>query len=98
MLSFPYLRKLKFLDLIRLAIVNLVCFGLRAHRLKKKRVIKSAVNIEEIIPMVSVTANPLIGPESTLRRTNAAIIVVMFESKIAEKAFLYPTWIADAIF
>ena len=45
-----------------------------------------AVNIEERIPMINVTANPLIGPESNWIRINAAMIVVMLESTMALKA------------
>ena len=47
--------------------------------------------------MIKLTANPLIGPESNWIKISAAMIVVMFESKIALKALRYPAWIADAI-
>ena len=38
--------------------------------------------------MISVTANPLIGPESNWIKIKAAMIVVMFESRIAVNALL----------
>ena len=60
------------------------------HLAKKNLVINKAVNIEDAIPIIRVRANPFIGPESKFNKTNPAIIVVTFESKIAEKAFLYP--------
>lgn len=50
----------------------------------------SAVNIEDNIPIDSVTANPFIGPEPKLKSKTAAINVVIFASKIVLKACLYP--------
>jgi hypothetical protein len=46
-----------------------------------------------MMPMLSVIAKPLIGPVPKLKRTIAAIKVVMFASTIVEKAFSYPEWI-----
>tara|TARA_B100000408_G_C10125590_1_gene151963 strand:- start:43 stop:417 length:375 start_codon:yes stop_codon:yes gene_type:complete len=61
-------------------------------------VIKIAVNIEHIIPMLRVIANPLIGPEPMLASTNAAISVVTFASMIVINARLYPDLTADIAF
>ena len=41
-----------------------------------------AVNIEEIIPIDNVTANPLIDPLPKVKRKNATIKVVRLESII----------------
>ena len=41
--------------------------------------------------MMSVVANPRIGPVPKAYSTIPVIIVVKFESKIAEKALLYPS-------
>jgi len=46
----------------------------------------SAVNIEDRIPMINVTANPLIGPESNWIKIKAAMIVVTLESTMALNA------------
>ena len=40
------------------------------------------------VPILNVIAKPFIGPEPTANRTNAAINVVIFASKIVVKAFL----------
>ncbi len=45
-----------------------------------------AVNIDVSIPIESVTANPLIGPEPKAKSRTAAIKVVRFESMIVVKA------------
>ena len=50
------------------------------------RVTNIAVNMLAIKPTVSVTAKPLIGPVPNLNNKIAAIIVVTFESNIAENA------------
>ena len=47
-----------------------------------------AVNIDVIIPIESVTANPLIGPVPIAYKIKAAIRVVMFASKIVTNAFV----------
>ena len=60
--------------------------------------IKIAVNIEHIIPMLKVIANPLIGPEPILASTNAAINVVIFASIIVINALLYPDLTAETAF
>ena len=41
-----------------------------------------AVNIEQIIPALKVTANPLIGPDPKPTNTKAAIRVVTLASSI----------------
>ena len=46
------------------------------------RVTVIAVNIEQTIPIMSVTAKPLIGPVPIANRMNATKNVVKFESKI----------------
>ena len=62
--------------------------------IKKVLVIKIAQNIELNIPILNVTANPLIGPEPTPKSTAAAINVVKFASNIVLKARSYPDLIA----
>ena len=49
-------------------------------------VINTAQNIEHIIPIAKVIANPLIGPEPMLANTKAAISVVIFASNIVKNA------------
>ena len=61
-------------------------------------VIKIAVNIEHTIPILSVIANPLIGPDPIFASTNAAIKVVTFASSIVINALLYPDLTADSTF
>ena len=46
-----------------------------------------AVNIEVIIPRVRVMAKPLIGPVPKVKRTSAAIKVVILASAMVPKAF-----------
>ncbi len=41
---------------------------------------------EQIIPIISVVAKPLMGPVPKNRRITPVIIEVRFESKIAENA------------
>ena len=62
--------------------------------MKTDRVTKIAVNIEQIIPALRVTANPLMGPDPIQANTNAAIRVVTFASRMVMKALLYPDSIA----
>ena len=45
--------------------------------------------------MINVTANPLTGPEPKYPSTIAVNNVVMFASKIEDKALLNPSLIAD---
>ena len=47
-----------------------------------RRVSIIAVNIEVIIPIINVTAKPLIGPDPKLNKIKAAINVVKFASTI----------------
>ena len=54
-------------------------------------VIKIAVNKEVIIPIKRVVANPLIGPVPKINSTNAVTPVVIFASKIDDKALLKPS-------
>ena len=49
-----------------------------------------AVNTDVNIPIASVTENPLTGPEPIKNKILAAIKVVIFASKIVDKALLYP--------
>ena len=49
-------------------------------------VINTAENNEQMIPALNVTAKPLIGPDPIQARTNAAMRVVTFASKIVVKA------------
>jgi len=56
--------------------------------LSRNFVTNKAVNILTIIPISSVTANPLTEPEPRKYNTSAAIIVVMLESKIDDNALL----------
>jgi len=51
-----------------------------------KRVIKIAAKREVKIPINSVVANPLTGPDPKKRSMTAVIPVVMFASKMAESA------------
>jgi hypothetical protein len=46
----------------------------------------TAVNILAVMPIIRVTANPLIGPVPNWKRKIAAIIVVTFASRIVLKA------------
>ena len=50
-----------------------------------------AVNIEVIIPIERVTANPLIGPVPIAYKINAAIRVVTLASKIVINALEKPS-------
>ena len=50
--------------------------------------------MENTIPMASVTAKPRTVPDPRIPSTAAAIRVVTLPSRIAEKAFLYPVWMA----
>jgi len=55
---------------------------------------KTAVKIEAIIPMISVTAKPFIGPVPKLKRKIAAIMVVKLASRMVVKALANPASIA----
>ena len=61
---------------------------------KRSLVITRAVNIERMIPRISVLANPFTVPDPIRRSTTPAMIVVIFPSKIAENAFPKPFFIA----
>ena len=54
----------------------------------------SAVNMERIIPIISVYANPFTVPEPNPIRTIAAINVVILPSKIADIALWKPFFVA----
>ena len=58
----------------------------------------SAVNMETMIPIAKVLANPLIVPLPRQKRTAAAISVVTLPSMIAERALLYPLLMAVLTF
>jgi len=45
-----------------------------------------AVNREERIPMIKVTENPKIGPVPKVKSTKPVKRVVIFESRMADKA------------
>ena len=53
------------------------------------------MNIDTTIPIASVYAKPFTAPEPLRPSTKAAMRVVMFPSKIAEKALLNPIFMAD---
>lgn len=53
-----------------------------------------AVNIEDKIPIVRVTAKPLITPCPNMYRKKAAIRVVRLESRMVAKAWVKPCLIA----
>ena len=53
------------------------------------------MNIEVIIPIINVTAKPLIGPDPKLNRIKAAINVVKFALTIVLIALEYPESIAE---
>ena len=57
-----------------------------APQMKKSRLRYTAVKNEQMIPMMSVVAKPLMGPVPKNRRITPVIMDVRFESKIAEKA------------
>ena len=59
-----------------------------------ERVTNIAVNMEQIMPALKVTANPLMGPEPIHANTKAAIRVVILASKMVIKARSYPAFIA----
>ena len=50
------------------------------------RVTVTALNIEAMMPIVSVTANPRTGPEPSQNRTKTAISVVTLESMMVMSA------------
>ena len=52
----------------------------------RTRVTMMAVNIEVRMPMLSVTAKPLIGPVPKLNSTTAAMRVVMLASTMVDNA------------
>ena len=55
------------------------------------RVRNTAVMNDAVIPIIRVMANPLMAPAPKMARMIPVIIVVKLESKMAEKAFLYPS-------
>ena len=57
----------------------------------KRRVTKIAVNKEVQIPMSKVVANPWIGPVPKTNNMSPVSPVVMFASKIEDKALLNPS-------
>ena len=52
---------------------------------------KIAVNNEVAIPIKRVVANPLIGPDPNTNKIKAVNPVVIFASKIEERALLKPS-------
>ena len=51
--------------------------------------------MESTIPIIRVYANPLTVPEPSAISTNAAMIVVMLPSRMADIAFLKPIFIEE---
>src|SRR5690606_10469914 len=64
---------------------------------KMRREMKIDVNREVIIPIISVVANPKIGPEPKKNNTTPTKNVVICESRIEDIACLYPSAIACLI-
>ena len=62
-----------------------------SQMLKKVRVTNTAVIIEAMMPMISVTANPLTGPVPNWKRKRAETTVEQLESTIAFLACLNPS-------
>ena len=54
---------------------------------------KIAVNKDVAIPISNVVAKPLIGPVPNMYKTSAVRPVVIFASKIEDKALLKPSLI-----
>ena len=54
-----------------------------------------AVNMLAAMPMIRVTAKPLMGPVPNWNRNTAEMTVVRLESKIVQNAFLKPASMAD---
>ncbi len=59
-------------------------------KLNNNRVTKIDVNMFMTIPMLNVTAKPLIGPDPNWERIKVAMSVVMLASRMVRKAFSYP--------
>ena len=78
-----FFKKLNEKFFIRWDIFKAVFFVFWAHLVKKYFVIKRVENIDAAIPIINVTANPLIGPESKWRRIKAA----KNRQQIVEKTF-----------
>ena len=62
---------------------------LSTTHMKITRVTISAPIIDEIRPIMSVTAKPLTRPPEIMNRISAEMSVVMLESAMAEKALSY---------
>ena len=71
---------------MRVVNVRLLNLPLFKPASKIRRVMKIAVKNEVRILTINVVAKPLIGPVPYTNRMKPVIIVVKFESKIAEKA------------
>ena len=83
----PLLRKSKFVALIRLRNESFLSRLRSMPQRKSTRVTRMAENIEATMPMVRVTAKPLMVPLPIQNRMMAVMSEVKFESKIAVKAF-----------
>src|SRR5690606_34307015 len=77
---------------------NLMFLSFFSAHSNTKRVIKMAVKREERIPIIRVTEKPKIGPVPKANSTKPVRRVVMFESRMADKAFLYPFAMAERKF
>ena len=90
-LRWPRKLILAFTNILRerlVAKVRLLNALLRENHRKNRRLRYTAVKNEQIRPMMSVVAKPLIGPVPTTSRIMPVIIDVRLESKMAEKALL----------
>ena len=72
-------------------------FPLLTYQSTNNLVIKIAVNKEVTIPINNVVAKPLIGPVPKTNNIKAVRPVVIFASKIEDKALAKPSWIEPAI-
>jgi len=79
-------RKSKLFDLIRCSMEMRFNQPNFSAQPKTLRVTSSAENIEAMMPMVSVMANPLTGPEPSQKRIATFRRVVRLESTIALNA------------
>ena len=81
-----------FAKMFSVALVEKLTFLPLNKRLStNKRVMKIAVNKEVPIPINKVVANPLIGPVPKTNKIKAVKPVVIFASKIEDKALLNPS-------
>src|SRR6056300_903461 len=91
---FLFFKKLKF-TLVKRFLVKAVSketsLPFRVLPFIKIRVMKIAVNKEVAIPMIKVVAKPLMGPVPNTNRIKAVKPVVIFASKMEDRALLNPS-------